>query len=135
MHAVSVTWLELFFDLAAVVATHNVATPVEHDATFKTFASYWLRVILLWSVWHSASMTVNISNARRRVRNVARARGATIEAEQWLGVRARGRACPLSIVRANSLGPTTNNHPHLRPADYGCFSGPKPSRCWPSRDL
>jgi len=85
MHAVSVTWLELFFDLATVVATHNIAVPIEHDISFTTLASYWLRVLLLWSIWHAMSWTVNMSNTRRRLRNIARTQGATITASQWLG--------------------------------------------------
>jgi low temperature requirement protein LtrA len=65
MHAVAVTWLELFFDLAAVVATHNTATPLEHGISLSILVSYFLRSVLLWWSWHSVSLTVNLGNQRR----------------------------------------------------------------------
>ena len=80
MHSISVTWLELFFDLAAVVATHNIVVPVEHHASFESLQKYALFIILLWFTWHQTSLAVNLSNKRR-----FEAGELSLGAEQWLG--------------------------------------------------
>lgn len=48
-----VTLIELFSDLAFVVAIHVVAVPLEEDTDVfgKTARLYTLRVFLLWMAW------------------------------------------------------------------------------------
>lgn len=83
MGRVSVTWLELFFDLSVVLAVHNVAVPMEKTITIESSFSYVLRIILLWFIWHFMSTTVNLSNKRRFFERGSEDLGA----DTWLGWR------------------------------------------------
>jgi hypothetical protein len=83
MVQISVTWLELFFDLSVVLAVHNVSVPMEMDISFLAVLSYILRIILLWFIWHFMSTTVNLANKRRALQYDMEEVGP----DTWLGWR------------------------------------------------
>ena len=59
-----VTLLELFSDLAFVVAIHVVAVPLEEapDVFGTPMVVYALRVFVLWMAWYSGTLYTNIAN-------------------------------------------------------------------------
>jgi hypothetical protein len=134
MH-ITVTWLELFFDLSVVIAVHNIAVPVEEEVpttisvcrsqshtvvclqlSFPVIVSYWLRIVLMWAIWQATSFNVNISNNNRAQRRAVRAsdRGASLYgADQWLGwgqVIAVVTTTALITLMSNSALVSNDNH-------------------------
>ena len=59
-----VTQVELFSDLAFVVAIHVVAIPLEEEADpfGKHLLVYALRVFLLWMLWYGGTIFTNVAN-------------------------------------------------------------------------
>ncbi len=53
--------LELFSDLAMVVAIHIAAAPLEEEEDLQITA-YIFRVFLLWYTWHTSMIVTNVAN-------------------------------------------------------------------------
>lgn len=83
MGRISVTWLELFFDLSVVLAVHNVSVPMESNMSLVSTLSYMLRVSFLWFIWQFMSTTINLANKRRSLQS----NNAEVGVDAWLGWR------------------------------------------------
>ncbi|WP_214317171.1 low temperature requirement protein A [Nonomuraea sediminis] len=63
------SWLELFFDLVAVVAVAQLAHRLQHP-TWLDVALFALLYYAVWSVWTSMSLYANVRGDKTRVRSM-----------------------------------------------------------------
>ncbi len=102
------SWLELFFDLVAVAAVHQLAhlLPAEHDSGRDDVVLFFALYLAIWLVWVTFTLYSNVLAERVRVRSMflGMAGIAVMAASVPEVLSARANVFALAYILAGALG-------------------------------